>query len=809
MKQSKKQNDKTPKEYVLFGLNISVQVIRALTIVVGVLILLGTSLVAGIGIGYLNYLVTDTQIPDKASLEKSINDVSEVSSLAFADGTEFAMISSDLIRTSVTTDEIAPIMKKAVVATEDENFYEHNGWVPKATIRALLAETLGVGSSSGGSTLTQQLVKQQILGDDPTFKRKANEILLATQIEKDFSKDEIITAYLNVSPFGRNNRGQNIAGVEEAAMGIFGVSAKDLNIPQAAFIAGLPQSPIVYSPYDQFGNMKPMEELQIGLTRQRNVLFNMFRNGYITEQEYKEALDYDLISHFQARAEAPVPTNDYLYTTVLSQAQDILARQLAKEAGKTEEDLKDQNVYNAYLNRAVLQLRLGGYKVYSTIDQQIYNAMQDATANFGHLLDQGMNGFSPEVGNVLLDNKTGAILGFVGGRDFTTNQNNYAFNTERSPGSTIKPLLVYGPAIEEGMIGSESMLSNFPTSYYDGTPILWSGRDGTNSFISLREALEWSWNVPAYWTHEELKKIADPSAYMKAMNFSIPDADYSLPSLPMGATEVTTIEQVNGFQTFANGGKFNQAYLIDKIVDSHGNIVYQHESKPVQVFSPATASIMTDLMRTVIDGGTTTQFRSIMTNEVNPTLATADWVGKTGTSDEFRDAWLIISTPGITTGSWIGMDGENSPRNMTESSSRNNSQFMAYLMNAVYQVRPDVFEIGQRFTLDSSVIRSTVSKFTGEKPGTVTIDGKQIQTPGGTITSYWAKNGAPASTYRFGIGGTDANYKKVWADLLNKAQTNSNNNNQTADNEADTTVTEPDNPDDQATQNEQEPDNET
>jgi len=768
MKQTKKQKKNVSSNGFLSGLNISVRVVRALVIVGGIFLLLLASLFAGVGLGYFNSLIVDTTIPDKATLEKQINDIDEVSSLAFADGTEFATISSDLVRTRVNSDEIAPIMKKAVVSTEDEYFFDHNGWVPKAVIRSLLGEFAGFGDGSGGSTLTQQLVKQQILGDDPTFERKANEILLATQIEKHFSKDEIITTYLNVSPFGRNNRGQNIAGVEEAAMGIFGVHASELNIPQAAFIAGLPQSPIVYSPYDQFGNMRPVEDLQIGLTRQRNVLFNMFRNGFITEDEYNDALNYDLIAHFQARADAPVTTNSYLYYAVLGEAQDILARQMAKDEGVSEEELANPDVYNGFFARAGLRLRLSGYKVVSTIDQNIYMAMQEATANWSGVLDVNMPQ-APEVGNVIIDNKTGAILGFVGGRDFTTNQLNHAFDIRRNAGSTIKPLLVYGPAIEQGWMGSESMLSDFPTNFRDGSgPIMHNTSAGLNKFVDLRYAIEVSLNIPAYWTYQQLVSNGldiekGPRTVMREMNFTqadIADDTFGIESIPMGGgVEISPRTMINGFQTFANLGEFNQAFLIDRIEDGDGNVVFQHEVKPTRVFTPATASIMNDLMRTVITKGTTTPFLSVMANQVNTRLAQADWVGKTGTSNDFRDAWLIISTPGITTGSWMGMQ-DNSPMNIN--ASRNNSTFLAYLLNAVYQVRPDIFQVDARFNLDPSVIRSTVSSFTGQKPGTVTVDGHQVQTPGPNVTSFWALNGAPASTYRFGVGGTDADFKKVW-----------------------------------------------
>ena len=246
----KKKKQKSAKERIdnfqIF--NITVRVLQSLFLVFISFFLLFTALGAGIGLGYFAFLVEDTKIPSKIELQQDLGDITQTSKLVYANGNAISNIRSDLRRTNIASNQISPLIKKAVVATEDEYFYQHHGVVPKAVLRALLSEAIG-GAGGGGSTLTQQLVKQQILSSETTFKRKANEILLALEVEKNFSKDEIITMYLNVSPFGRNNQGQNIAGVQEAAIGIFGKNASDLTLPQAAFIAGLPQSPIIYSPY--------------------------------------------------------------------------------------------------------------------------------------------------------------------------------------------------------------------------------------------------------------------------------------------------------------------------------------------------------------------------------------------------------------------------------------------------------------------------------------------------------------------------------------------------------------------------------
>ena len=232
-------------------------------------------------------------------------------------------------------------------------------------VRALLGEVVGFGAGSGGSTLTQQLIKQQVLTNETSFKRKANEIVLALDLEKYLSKDEILTAYLNVSPFGRNNKGQNIAGVEEAAIGIFGVHAKDLNLPQSAFIAGLPQSPIVYSPYTNTGDLK--QDYSLGMNRKDDVLFNMYREQMISKKEYEDAKKYDLSKDFQGRQDVEVQQHGFLYYTVYNEAISIVAKQQAKEDGVSDADYNKDDVRNRYVEQAKVKMQNQGLvKIFMT-----------------------------------------------------------------------------------------------------------------------------------------------------------------------------------------------------------------------------------------------------------------------------------------------------------------------------------------------------------------------------------------------------------------------------------------------------------
>ncbi len=494
----------------------------------------------GIGIGYMTSLFDNVSVPEQTELVGKVTDITRVSVVTYADGSLISEVSSDLQRTPVASEAISEHVKNAVIATEDETFKSHNGVVPKAVLRAALGSA-GLGSSSGGSTLTQQLIKQQLVGDAPTFSRKANEIISALALERAMSKEEILTTYLNVSPFGRNNQGQNIAGVEEAAQGIFGKSAKDLTIPQAAFIAGLPQSPIVYSPYSSDGNFKSEENMAYGIARSQDVLYNMYRAEYLTKEEYEIYKSYDIKQDMIAPAPVTQDTKDYLYYAVMEEAEQHMYHYLIARDKVSANDLKNDETVIAYQELAKKELSQGGYTVTSTVDKAIYDAMQVAVANYGSLLD-GSTGMV-ETGSVLLDNKTGAILGFIGGRDYSNNQNNHALDTKRSPGSTVKPFLAYGVAIDQGLMGSASVVSNYPTTFSDGTAILHGSSLGTGT-MTLQEALNFSANIPAFWTYKMLRHAGvDVKSYMDKMNYHIPL--YDIESLPLGGgIDVTVAENM-------------------------------------------------------------------------------------------------------------------------------------------------------------------------------------------------------------------------------------------------------------------------
>lgn len=746
--------------------------LRTLKLLINSIVVLGFLIAifgGGVGVGFVVSLFDKVEVPKTKELVEKVSEVSRISTITYSDGSLVSEVNSDLLRIPVTSEEVSDYLKQAVIATEDETFETHNGVVPKAVLRAALG-SIGLGSSSGGSTLTQQLIKQQLVGDAPTFTRKANEIVSALALERNMTKNEILTIYLNVSPFGRNNQGKNIAGVEAAARGIFGKTAKELSVPQAAYIAGLPQSPIVYSPYASDGTRKSDDDMIYGIERYQDVLYNMYRASFLTKEEYEAYKDYDIKQDFIAPAPITSDTKDYLYYEVMEEAQQVMFDYLVKRDAVSENDLKNDDIKSSYEEMATQELSQGGYIIKSTVDKGIYSAMQSVVANYSSVLDNGNE--YVETGSVLIDNSTGAILGFIGGRNFATNQNNHAFDTQRSPASTIKPLLAYGIAIDQGLLGSASILSNYPTNFSSGQPIMYGSSKGTG-MMNLQTAIDMSVNIPAFWTYKMIQNAGvNAKDYMEKMNYHIPM--YDIESVPLGGgVEISVLTNTNAYQTLANGGVYNKHYIVESITASDGTVVYQHEAAPVQVYSKATASIMNMLLRQVINSGYTSTFKSRLSS-LNPQAATSDFVGKTGTSNEVNDVWLMLSTPKVTLGTWVGNDDNSEMYVWT--GYYNNSQYVAYLVDALYNVKSDMFS--GKFELDNSVISSNVVSSTGQRAGTVQVNGRQVTIGGATTTSYWAKNGAPVTNYNFMVGGTDSDKRQAWNTIIGSQTTTSSSSTQ-------------------------------
>lgn len=701
---------------------ISYLVAWNLSLIFFIIVILGFSFAGGVGAGYFAALVKDEPVRSKADLKKDLYNYEESSQIYFADKVYLGMLKSDLERVEVPLEDVSDHLKDAVIATEDEYFYEHNGVVPKAIMRAIYQEFTNASVQSGGSTLTQQLIKNQVLTNEVSFERKAKEILLALRVEKFFDKDEILETYLNVSTFGRNSSGLNIAGVQSAAEGIFGTDAKSLTLPQAAFIAGLPQSPFGYTPYTQQGQLK--ENLEPGITRMKTVLKRMLENQSITQAEYKQAVAYDITKDFIGKKKLPSEKYPWLTTEIEKRSIKILSTILAEKDGYEESDLtKSEELNEQYLTLAERNLRQNGYKIYTTINKKIYDNMQQVTKNypnFGYTKNEEV--YDPETkktkivtepveaGAILIENKTGKIISFVGGRDFNREQTNHATSSLRSNGSTMKPLVVYAPGIELGKLAPGSMAANVPVSIPTGGGSWSPGNYGGGSYTGLvtaREALTKSYNVPAALFYKSIIN-QNPVQYLEKMGFSnLTKGDYEHLSMSLGGLEkgVTVEENVNAYSTFANYGKFVDAYMIDKIETRDGKVIYKHKSNEVDVFSPQTSYLTLDMMRDVITRGTAASLQ-------NRLIFSSDWAGKTGTSQDFRDAWFVATNPNVTFGTWIGYDTPKSLQgyyNGLEYNKRN-IYYWAELMNGAYKINPTLIDPDHRFEMPGGIVSRSIQQ---------------------------------------------------------------------------------------------------
>ncbi|WP_262314929.1 transglycosylase domain-containing protein [Lacticaseibacillus parakribbianus] len=756
--------------------DVTLQTLRSLLYyAIGTLIVLGALGVGVLG-GYFAEIINETKVPSKAVMTRTLDNVDKATSLYFAHNVSFGHMKNDLLRETVDLDGISPWLQKALVATEDEDFYDNPGVVPKALVRAVFSDLTGLGSQTGGSTLTQQVVKLQFLSSETTFKRKAVEIMYALRLNHYYPKQKILETYLNIVTLGRNNKGQNIAGVQTAAKGLFGKGAKDLNLAQAAYIAGLPQSPSVYTPYTITGALKPKAELDIGLNRQKTVLFRMYRAGTITSKQYQEAKAYDLKADFLPRAEATSASQkySYVYEMVTSEATTVLAQQLAKKDGHTAAELKQNTALaNQYQTDAKSLLATKGYAIHSTINKAAYDGMQTVVAENKGALGQtytttstdsitGKTTVSSEpvqTGAVLMNNSTGAIVSFVGG---TSGQVNH-INTKRSPGSSIKPTLVYGPAIENKIIGSGTMLADFPHDF-GGYSVTDYGGVVQNKFVSATTALKFSYNIPTVQLYSRLRQSVDVKSYMVKNGIdTLTKNDYSQLGLALGGTDygVTVRQAAGAFATFERGGTHVTPYVIDKIVDPLGNVVYQHKTKPNRVFSPATSYIMQQMLHEVVASGTASTVPYLVNFD------TSNLIGKTGTSNDYKDVWFLASTPGMTMASWMGYDN-NAGANHTLSSEGSvvNQRLWAKLVNAAYRVMPDRFDLTRQMQRPSGVKSVAVNAETGQKAGSVLYNGSTYNVGGETLTSLY-NNWTPTTTQaKFAIGGTDSNYALFWEHFI-------------------------------------------
>lgn len=710
-------------------IRITGSVLWNLALVFMILLLTGFIFLFSIGIGYFASLVKDEPLHSKEEMKEQIYSYEETSEIYFANNIYIGKLRTDLERRETSLEKISPLVINAVIATEDEYFREHNGIVPKAVFRGLFQDFTNSSTQTGGSTLTQQLIKNQILTNEVSYERKAREILLAFRLEKFMTKEEILEAYLNIIPYGRNASGRNIAGIETAAEGIFGVKASELTLPQAAYIAGIPQAPFAYTPFTQKGQLKDINGLQPGIDRMKVVLFRMKEVGYITDEQYQEAVVYDITKDFREPEAQAVDNYPWITYELESRATRIIADILAEKDGIDPKRLKEEeNLLEKYMILADRDVRSNGYRIYSTIDKEMYDSMQEQAKNFkyyGHTFmktetdpETGENidvQMPVQVGSILIENKTGKILSFVAGRDFELTELNHATQAYRQNGSTMKPLLVYAPAIEYGLIGAGSPVVDVKfvrkSDGYSPSNYLVNDERG---IMPAREALAHSQNLTAIRLYD---RIVDrrPADFLEKMDFSrLTEGDHSNLATAIGALEIgsTVEENTNAFATFANNGQFIDAYMIEKIEDLDGNIIYEHNSEPVEIFSPETSYIVTDMMRDVLKYGTGTRAK-------NTLKFSSDFAAKTGTTQDYKDVWFVGYNPNVSLGVWMGYDEQRSLyqfNNQYLQPSTRINVLWATLMNTAYDVNPDLVGAKDPFQKPEDVVTASFCGLSGLAP---------------------------------------------------------------------------------------------
>ena len=589
---------------------------------------LGFSLLTG---GYLFYLAKTTNVKDLQNALKATTIIYD------KNGDQAGSLTGQK-GTYVELDAISENLQNAVVATEDRSFYKNSGINYGRFFLAILT----LGRSGGGSTITQQLAKNAYLSQDQTVERKAKEFFLALEINKKYSKKEILTMYLNNAYFGNG-----VWGIEDASKKYFGVSASQLSLDQSAVLAGMLKGPEIYN---------PLYSVENATNRRNTVLQNMVAAGYIDQATADQSAAVDihgqLVDAYEGKSE------DYRYPSYF----DAVINEAVNEYGLTEEDI----VKN-------------GYRIYTELDQNYQASMQviyDNTALFPVAED----GTRAESGSVALDPKTGGVRALVGRVGSDENPGfrtyNYATQAARSPGSTIKPLVVYSPAVAEGW-STNKELDNSTTQYGTYEVNNYAGIQSSPT-VPMYQALAESLNLPAVATANDLG-LDTVFEYGKKFGLNMDKVEKSL-AVALGAGVTTNpMQMAQAYGTFANGGVMNDAHLITKIENASGQVVKSHSQKSTRVLSGSTTNKMTNMMLGTFSNGT----------GVNAAPYGYTMAGKTGTTetsfnkDLSGDQWVIGYTPDVVISQWLGFPTTDEGHYLTDSSAGTASEIFRNVANSV------------------------------------------------------------------------------------------------------------------------------
>lgn len=502
---------------------------------------------------------------------------------------------------NVSSSEIPKLLKEAVIATEDKNFYHHRGYDSWALLRSMFSNLQAGRYAQGASTITQQLARIMFLSNEKTLDRKLKEFVISHRIEKTLTKDEILTRYLNSVYLG-----EGAYGVGAAAQIYFNKTLDELTLPEIAMIAGLPQAPSRYSPYYKKEN---------AINRQHQVLKRMLKEKYITKTEYESAMNSELKLNPN---HSPYSLNKapYFIDYVLDELEEL--------------GFSEQQISN------------GGYRVITTLNYKGQKAAEDAISN--GLRKWGLTKIDDQAALVSFDVQTGQILAYVGGKNYVQSQYNRVTDAIRQPGSAFK-MFIYTAAILNGVK---------PEDMYDDTPVKiggWAPHNYGNKYrgkIPVHRALTVSSNVVAA---RLIQQVGLSEVYRITRSMGITTPIQNDLTIALGSSGVKLIELTRAYGILANNGIKVKPYSVEKVITSTGKVIYKAEPEQDKVLDIYTAATMTKMLKEVVEHGTA---RAII-------MKGRQIAGKTGTTDNYRDACIVAYTPEIVTGVWVGNDN-NKPR---------------------------------------------------------------------------------------------------------------------------------------------------
>lgn len=578
-------------------------------------------------------------VPDWQKLDISrLSALAQTSSIYDMNGELMSELRGSENRIIVSLDEIPLHTRQAFIAAEDLRFYDHRG-IDVYRILGALRSNLKSGSlAEGASTITQQLAKLTHLSAEKTIRRKLEEINLAFQIEKVYNKDEILAMYLNTVYFGRG-----AYGIQAAAQAYFGVDAEDLTLNQSASLAAIIKAPSIYAPHISPSNNR---------SRRQYILSVMAENGFISQEEKQAALDESIWVLAQE-------AEKQLYSWYIDEA----LRESAELLGLSADE--------------VIQ---GGFKIYTAYDARLQTIADEVYADSSFFPAAASDGTPIQSAMAVVDTNNGAVLAMIGGRDYTVRRGlNRATQMRRQPGSALKPLAVYGPALELGYT-TASVLLDEKTSFGGYTPR--NAGDRYYGLVTMRTAIRNSLNTTAVRLLEEIGLDASIQ-YLNKMGIPTRNSDRNL-SLALGSMTygVTPVELAAAYVPYANGGIYHQPYCVERIETVDGSNVYERKDSGKQVLSAQNAFLMTSLLQSVVSSGTGTRMLA-----ANTPIA-----GKTGTvsmTGGNRDIWMTAYTPEISVAVWMGYDQTDAKHKISNgiTGGRNTASLAAAFFKKAYADR--------------------------------------------------------------------------------------------------------------------------